>query len=565
MKHKLLLPSLMLLLPIFSANAADIELGGKVSAVTLFTRGAEITRSARTAIASGQHTLIFRGIPEGVASDSLRASGSGAVAVRIQGVELRTRARREDVSATTEALKKKQESLQRSIETQKQTKTRLEREQGMLLKVQLDGPVPDGEQIVRPRSAQELTALLQFISQNGGRLQDEIRIVDEKLADLHKDLAVNAAELQKMAPGSTTESVVEVSVVAEAAGDVDVGITYQVNNASWSPTYNLLVGSGSGAPTFTVETYAVIQQRTGEDWDKVKLLLSTARPHLGLARPVPSARVLDVFTPIVRPPVAMRQTLEKARGFASNDAGALMEASAEAAVAGGPAQDLTFEETDAEISTGSVVTYTLPTVVSVKSDGSSEKVRVRSAALTGTAVNLAVPAYSTQAYREAIISNAPDAPLLAGLVSIFSNGSFVGRQRFGYTPAGKEMKLPIGISDDVSVTRKLAEKFEDDSGLVRSVRRIRYVYQIETENHSAAAQRIVVLEPAPVSRNEKIKVELNKVEPKSMDVADAARVQADGGILEWQLTIPAKQKQIISYEFTVEFEASLQVTGLEGL
>lgn len=565
MKHKLPLYSLFLLLPIFSASAADIEVGGRVSAVTLYTRGAEITRSARTAIAAGQHTLIFRGIPVEVASESLRASGSGAVNVKIQGVELRTRARREDISVTTEALKKKQEALQRSIETQGQTKARLEREQAMLLKIQLDSPVPEGEQIVRPRSAQELTALLQFISQNGSRLQDEIRIVDEKLLELHKDLAVIEAELQKMAPGRTTESVVEVAVTAEAAGEVDVGITYQVNSASWSPTYNLLVGSGSGSPTFTVETYAVIQQRTGEDWEKVKLLLSTARPHLGLARPVPSARVLDIFTPIVRPQVAMRKTMDKARSMASNVEEAFMDASAEAGLAAAPAQDLAFEEMDAEVSTGSVVSYALPTVVSIKSDGSSEKVRVRATALTGTVANLAVPAHSTQVYREAVITNSADAPLLAGLVSIFSNGSFVGRQSFPYTAAGKELKLPVGVSDDVTVTRKLAEKFEDDSGLVRSIRRIRYVYQIEAENHSAAAQRLVVLEPAPVSRNEKIKVELTRVEPKSMTVTDVARVQADSGILEWQLTVPAKQKQVISYEFTVEFESSLQITGLEGL
>ena len=242
-----------------------------------------------------------------------------------------------------------------------------------------------------------------------------------------------------------------------------------------------------------------------------------------------------------------------------------MDSPEEQALALGSGAPVEFEEVDAAISTGGVVSYALPTSVTIKSDGSSEKVRVRSVTLAGAIMNVAVPAFSTQVYREAALTNGADAPLLPGAVNVFSNGSFVGRQGFGYTPAGKEIKLPIGISDDVSITRKLVEKFEDDSGLVRSIRRLRYVYEIETENHSGAEQQVVLLEPAPVSRNEKIKVEVTKVEPANLPADDKKRLQPDAGIMEWRLAVPAKKKQAVRYEFTVEFEAGLNVTGLEGL
>lgn len=512
--------------------------------------------------------MVFRGIPQGVQGDSLRASGRGSAPIRIQGVEFKTRARREDLSVVTEALKKKREVVTQSIATQEKTKERLTREQGLLSGVQLDLPMPEGDKLLRPRSAQEMTALLQFIAQNGTRLQDELRVVDEKLADLRKDLVVIDAELQKMSPGSMMESVVEVVVVAEGTGEADVAITYQVPNASWSPSYNLLVASAEGRPTFTVESYGVLQQRTGEDWERVRLVLSTARPQLGLSRPTPNARLLDVYQPIARPAaIAMKavggsfrsappeQAMDKAEALQA--AGALLE---DAAV-----DAKSFEEVDADMSTGGVVSYTLPTPVTLRSDGSNEKVRIRSSDIVGKVLNVAVPSSSTEVYREAALTNAADAPLLPGAVSVFSNGSFVGRQAFGYTSPGKEIKLPIGLSDDIGVRRKLVEKFEDDSGLVRSIRRIRYVYEIEAENHTAAEQQVVILEPAPVSRNEKIKVQLSSEEPKSLPVNDTSRIQPDAGIFEWRLPLLPKQKQAIRYEFTVEFEAGLSITGLEGL
>ena len=567
MRHTLLSSFALTLACAFPAFASDVEVAGKVSTVTLFSRGAEVTRSAHTAIPAGEHTLVFRGIPQGVQSDSLRASGSGAAAIRIQGVEFKTRARREDLSAVTEALRKKREVVTQSIATNEKTKERLAREQSLLAGVQLDLPVPDGDKVLRPRSAQEMTALLQFISQNGTRLQDELRVVDEKLSELHKDLAVIDAELQKMAPGSMVESVVEVAVVAEGAGEADVAITYQVPNAGWSPAYNLLAASAEGRPSFTVESYGVLQQRTGEDWERVRLVLSTARPQLGLSRPVPSARFLDVFQPIVRPAaVAMKAIGGAYRGMSSElamdnaaapqEAGALLEDKVQAQ---------SFEEVDADISTGAVVRYTLPAPVTLRSDGSNEKVRIRATELSGKVLNVAVPSSSTEVYREAALTNAADAPLLQGAVSVFANGSFVGRQAFGYTSPGKEIKLPIGLSDEVGVKRKLVEKFEDDSGLVRSIRRIRYVYEIEAENHTAAEQQVVLLEPAPVSRNEKIKVQLSSEEPKSLPASDTSRIQPDAGVFEWRLVLPPKQKQTIRYEFSVEFEASLNITGLEGL
>ena len=59
----------------------------------------------------------------------------------------------------------------------------------------------------------------------------------------------------------------------------------------------------------------------------------------------------------------------------------------------------------------------------------------------------------------------------------------------------------------------------------------------------------------PVSRDEQIKVKLEYAEPRLTE-------QTHLNQIEWQLTVAAGAKPVLSYEYSVEYLRSMDVVGL---
>lgn len=61
---------------------------------------------------------------------------------------------------------------------------------------------------------------------------------------------------------------------------VDMFLSYQVDEAQWTPFYDVRVKT-SDSNKFEINYFATVVQQTGEDWDDVELFLSTAKPRSG--------------------------------------------------------------------------------------------------------------------------------------------------------------------------------------------------------------------------------------------------------------------------------------------
>src|SRR5204863_338866 len=76
-------------------------------------------------------------------------------------------------------------------------------------------------------------------------------------------------------------------------------ISYVIGGAGWQPEYDVDVsprGRGKTGPAGARLTVgALIHQATGEDWNNVRVLLSTARPKLGAEAPQPAPLVIDGY------------------------------------------------------------------------------------------------------------------------------------------------------------------------------------------------------------------------------------------------------------------------------
>ena len=82
------------------------------------------------------------------------------------------------------------------------------------------------------------------------------------------------------------------------------------------------------------------------------------------------------------------------------------------------------------------------------------------------------------------------------------------------------------------------------------------IYLITIQNNKRTAERVIVADQVPLSRNEKIVVKV--LSPDAKDVKPT-----DEGTLKWTLDLKAGEKREITVKFAIEYDNGVNVTGLE--
>jgi uncharacterized protein (TIGR02231 family) len=128
-------------------------------------------------------------------------------------------------------------------------------------------------------NADTLKSLTLFVFEQRREVSDETLAVDRHKAALENELALLERERNTLTGGSArTVREAVVFVDSRVAQGGVLRLRYLVENASWTPSYNVRAGDDRAA--VNLEYNAVIQQRSGEDWPDVAMTLSTATPTL---------------------------------------------------------------------------------------------------------------------------------------------------------------------------------------------------------------------------------------------------------------------------------------------
>ncbi|KZS95701.1 hypothetical protein SISNIDRAFT_483922 [Sistotremastrum niveocremeum HHB9708] len=130
---------------------------------------------------------------------------------------------------------------------------------------------------------------------------DKKAIVEEQLSKLARDIKEvdkSIAEARAEASTKDLERSIKIVIVASAFADGPAKfiLSYAVGGAQWTPLYDLRASVAQSAkvpPLLEVRYRAEIWQSTGEDWNGVKLVLSTASPQTGGDIPTLSAHHIN--------------------------------------------------------------------------------------------------------------------------------------------------------------------------------------------------------------------------------------------------------------------------------
>jgi len=540
-----------------AAAAFAAPVNSQISAVTVYTDRAVVTRTATVNLAGGQAELVFANLPDSLLEQSLQVSGRGTA----QALILDVSARRTFVDFTpNERLKQLEEQL-RGLQAEDR---KLEDEVGVItaqrsaIQQFINGAVlPGGKDVDRPK-LEDVRAVLAFGQQQQVELARAARDVETRRTALADKIAAVEQQMNELrGAGGRSFKTVTVRVNAAQAGNLEVALSYTVGGASWSPSYDARVLATERA--VALGYFGVVRQNTGEDWKDVALTLSTARPSLGGAAPTLTAWNIDVFNPIL---------LAQARASEERAARAKMAMAAPTAAravnyqnfttdAAQPAPEVEAELAGAVIEAGATsASFKIATSTTIPSDGTAQKVPIMSTRLAANPEYLTVPKRQATAFLTSKVVNSSEFPLLAGPMNVFLDGTFVATSQLRTVMAGEKFDLALGADEGIAVKHKRVQKFTEDTGLTNSGKRITYEYLLTVQNNKKTAERVIVVDQLPLSRNEKVVVK--QLAPDAREVKPT-----DEGTLKWTLDLKPGEKREITVKFTIEHPNDVSVTGLE--
>src|SRR5215467_11547064 len=176
--------------------------------------------------------------------------------------------------------------------------------------------------------------------------------------------------------------------------------------------------------------------------------------------------------------------------------------------------------------------------------------------------HVSVPVLTSFVYREAEKSNSSDNDLLAGPITVYLDGRFVGRGEIPTVSRGQTFVVGFGADPQLRARRELADKHD---GVQGGNRETRFEYRLIVENFADEVTRVRVLDRLPHAENgADIRVTLGETSDSVSDDKLYLREERPMGLLRWDIDVAAnaagEKARLIDYHYTVEYDRNFVVS-----
>ncbi len=521
------------------ARAADIDASSAVDAVTVYPDGASVTRVIALDVPAGENSAVLKDFPLALDPSSLRVEGEAGAKLTFGAIDTRPPRAAPPVNLPEldkriEALKDERANLQGAIDAAAARRKFAER-------FAESAPAGIGDK-GEARPIAEWRAAFAAVGEEVASADTAIRDAERKQRELDRKIA-QAEQDRAQKPPNKLE--VRIDLAAPAATKATLRVTYAVRNARWTPLYDARLDTGAKdrKPALELVRRAEITQNTGEDWSNVALSVSTVKTARGGNAPDLNSLIVQYpqpQRPVLAAPAPASAVSDNARSFARGGLAKLAEPMAERA---------DEQQATADVS-GFQVMFKIPGRVSLGAGEGARSLRVSSVTLTPDLAVRAVPIKDPTAFLEAGFKQTEDAPLLPGRVSIFRDGSFVGRGQMAAAGKDEMVRLGFGADDKIKIERTVVKRNEGSAGLIVTTSKTdERSFKTSVRNGHDFPIRIAIEDQLPVSENEEIQVEmLPATTPPT-----ATNLRDKRGVLEWAYDAKPGEVRDIAFAWRVRW------------
>ncbi len=532
---------------VVAASAADIEATSAIDTVTVYPDGATVTRILKVNLPAGENVVLARDFPLGLDPASLRVEGEGGARIQIGSIDARPPAP-QPVRSTPEREKKLQ-ALQDEGRLLDDRIAAANVRKDFARRFATDAPLGLGEES-NARPLAEWREAFKAIEEEISGADEAIRGLQVKKREIEAEIAILSAG-QRTDPPKKME--LRIDLVAQAAAAVTLRVSYSVRDARWLPLYDARLDTGAKdrKPSLELVRRAEIVQRTGEDWANVALAVSTVRTARGGNAPNLNTVIVRYPQPVAPPaPIPRPQAMAPA----SRAAGGVQ---LEAAMPSPPAQaPVPADERSAVVETGGFqALFRIPGRVSLGAGEGARSLRIASATVAPELLLRAAPVVDETAWLEATFRQAEEAPLLPGRVSLYRDGTFVGRGQMALAQKDETVRLGFGADEQVKVARSVVRKSDSTAGIITTSKTDEREFKIVVRNGHVSPVKVTIEEQLPVAENTEIQVEMlpTSSPPTQRDVRDQR------GVMGWTMDVPAGETREIKFGWRVRWPSEKSV------
>lgn len=542
-----------------AALAADINVTSEISAVTVFPDRADISRSARTDLPTGKHTLIFNDLPTGLITDSLRVSGKGSSTFTIGSVETKqifttelAVAEEKNIQNQITVLRDKRRFIEAQIKAADTGKAFLENlTRG---EIQTTGNKTGNAQTLSPdvwkNAWQTIQSGMNTLGKEAIEKQIQLRSVDDEINALQ-------SQLHQMATGKKSYKQIRVNVETDKPVKAELVLQYQISGAFWNPLYEARLDSEN--KTVKIIQYGNIVQKTGEDWNNVLLTLSTSRPAVSMRPPVLSPIWLNlksnekiVYQKAIKAPAM----LSRATNFAATDSVMPDFAAGENGIMS--EEKATFAGA-AAIGTDFSGVFAIKGLSNVPSDGSEYRFNIGQYSIPAEIRAETYPAADPAAYLITTLVFNGDLPLLPGKIALFRDGAFIGNSRLDLLRPNEKLHLAFGQDEKIRINYTSLGGETSEGGVIARETTKDVLSKTSVQNLHRQPMKIAVYEQIPVSRNSDITVKVIKDKTSPDYVADP---NDKVGLIKWEDVYQPQEMKEINYGYSVSWPKDRSLTGI---
>ena len=370
--------------------------------------------------------------------------------------------------------------------------------------------------------------------------ENELVSLKKEISDEQAKLKTLKNELNSRRPQGDSSYIL---ITGKAADDVE--FTAFTNAAAWQPRYVLDLDSSTGK--ISTELFVRASQKTGLDYKHGDIILHTKTPDERITTPI-----LNPLKVGIKPKEEKIATLGTA-SFSRNNRmyeSARMAGASKMVMAD---EDIMMAEEEADYGAEasrpairpvqeSLADRTIDAEGELPGDGSERDLElfIGDIKLQGNLVITLIPELRNNAWLIVSMDENND-KLIPATAELRVDGATTGKIKIGEYETQKE--IPFGYADAITVKK---ESLVGKTGVSWFSGVFNSGYKLEITNGTKEERVITVKDRLPIPTDEKIKLEVNKIEPKEKERDAENR-------LTWEITVPAGATMPIIVDYKLSY------------
>ncbi|WP_279194950.1 DUF4139 domain-containing protein [Chryseobacterium indoltheticum] len=526
MRHSILL--LILMVSFFKSQEIKKEID--VKQATVFLQGAKVFGSTNVTLQKGRNTVKIINLPNDLDENTYKINlekNTTLLSITPQSNYLKN----DELTDGEKKLDDERKKFQRQVNLLNIQIKNLTGEQNIIndnLKVSTNDKSTPQEQLIK---------LTEFYRKRMLEIDNQVFLLTEQKTTLDENIAkINKQFTEEQTHKTQNRKELILEILAENEMNLNLGVSYIVSNAGWIPSYDLRAQSTK--KPLEIVYKGKIYQKTGQDWNNIKLFVSTYRPSYNQNRPILSPLYVAEYTAYNNEDAKVGY-MQKAKAEISNSYQMRAEVSE-------PSQIPVATVSDNQMN----ILYELNYNQTIVSQEKEQYVILDKKNVEANYKYHTVPKLNNQVFLMAFVKNWQNLNLISGEANIYFEDNYIGKTNITSNYVKDEFPISLGVDERIVVKRiKLEDKTAQKS--FNSNKWETESYEISIRNNTKESIELEILDQIPLSENQKITV-------KTLNIGDGNYDGKTGSIL-WNRKINSGGIEKINFSYEVKYPKEMQI------